>query len=529
MTKSRDDSRHDPQSAGLTRRALMTSSLAAGAVLGLGGPASLLGSSAQAAEPKRGGILKIGVNGGAATDPVDPAVIASSPTRLVTRQWGDTLVEVTPDRKAVGLLAESFSSNADGTEWTFNIRQGVTFHDGSELTAEDVVATYKRHSDEASQSAVMPLMKGITEMKADGSKVVLRLATANADLPYLLSDYHLPIQPRGGVDAPGATIGTGPYKVVSIEPGIRYVLEKNQEDWNRDRGYYDGLEMLVINDSMARTSALQSGQIHMANYIDPKVAKFLVAAPGIKVTQTPSRAHYCFEAMIDKQPFGSKDLILALKYALNRQEMLDKILGGFGSIGNDIPINSAYPLFEEKLEQRLFDLAKAAEHYKASGHDGSPIELHVAEIFPGAVDMAMLWQASCAQAGIPLAVKRVPEDGYWTQVWLFQPFVADYLLGRPVQDQLYSMFFQAGAEWNASHFANADFDALLLQARGELDETKRKELYGKMARILWEEAAVFIPVFADFVNAHSDKIAGWTSNPNDELMGGFAPSRTWFA
>uniref|UniRef100_UPI0035A90F66 ABC transporter substrate-binding protein n=1 Tax=Mesorhizobium sp. LHD-90 TaxID=3071414 RepID=UPI0035A90F66 len=487
-------------------------------------------SSAQAEEPKKGGVLKIGIGGGSSTDPLDPALIASPMTRILTRSWGEGLVAVNPDGTLDYRLAESATPNDDGTEWAFKIRQGVKFHDGTELTPDDVVATYKRHSDEKSQSVALALMKGITDMRVDGQNVVLKLSTANSDLPYLLSDYHLPIQPRGGVDKPDAAIGTGPYKLVSYQPGVRIVMEKNMDDWDATRGHYDGLEIIVINDSTARVSALQSGQVHMINQIDPKIAKFLKSAPGIQVRNTPSRSHYAFEAHVDTAPFNSKDLRLALKYAMNREEMLDKILGGFGTIGNDVPINGTYPLFANELEQRPFDLAKAAEHYQASGHDGSPIELFVAEtVFPGAVDAALLWQATAQQAGIPLAVRKVPDDGYWADIAGVKSFHADNYLGRPVQDQQYTVFFQTGAEWNLTHFNNSEFDALLIEARGELDEAKRKELYAKMASILWDEGGLFVPVFADFINAHSDKIAGWSDNPTDELMGGLAPSRTWFA
>ena len=116
--------------------------------------------------------------------------------------------------------------------------------------------------------------------------------------------------------------------------------------------------------------------------------------------------------------------------------MVDKILQGFGGIGNDMPINAAYPLFDQTIPQREFDLDKAREHYEKSGHDGSPIVLRTADgAFPGAVDAAALFQASCQAAGIPLEIKREPNDGYWSEVWNKQPFCASYWGGRPVQDQ----------------------------------------------------------------------------------------------
>lgn len=513
---------------GLSRRSFLTRSAAFGATAVIG--ASVLAGQAQAQEPKKGGILKMGMGGGETTDSLDPGVSDSPVPFAVNRQWGDTIVNVAADGSLQPRLAESFASNPEGTEWTFTIRQGVKFHDGSDMTVEDVVATFKRHSDENSKSGALGIMQGISEISADGQNVVMKLATGNADLPYLLSDYHLIIQPKGGVDNPAAGIGTGAYKIASAEPGVRYVFEKNAEDWDMTRGHYDGVEMIVINDATARNSALQSGQVHMINRIDPKVAKLLGGAPGVNVANVSGRGHYVFVMHVDTAPFDNKHLRLALKYSINRQEMVDKILDGFGGIGNDIPINAAYPLFDETLEQRPFDLAKAAEHYKASGHDGSPIELLVADgAFPGAVDAASLWQASANAAGIPLTVKKVPDDGYWSDVWNVKPFVASYWGGRPVQDQMYSTAYLSTADWNDTRFKNAEFDALILQARAETDQAKRKELYGQIARILWDEGGVIVPMFNDFIDAYSDAVAGWVEDPNYEMMSGWASQRTWMA
>ena len=420
--------------------------------------------------------------------------------------------------------------NADGTVWTLTIRKGVKFHDGTEMTADDVAATFKRHSDENSKSGALGVMKGITDIKVDGDKVVLTLGGPTADLPFLLADYHLIVQPKGGVDNPNAAIGTGPYKVTTEEAGVRYVFEKNADDWDTTRGHYDGVEIIVINDNTARNSALQSGQVHMINRVDPKVAKLLSKAPGVVVTHLAGRGHYVFIMHCDTAPFDNNDLRLALKYSINRQEMVDKVLDGFGSIGNDIPINAAYPLFDETLEQRPYDPAKAAEHYKASGHDGSPIELLVADgAFPGAVDAATLWQASANAAGIPLAVKKVPDDGYWSDVWNVKPFCASYWGGRPVQDQMYSTAYESSAEWNDTRFKNKEFDELLVAARGETDQTKRKEMYSKMAHLLWGEGGVIVPMFNDWVDAHSEAVAGWIDNPDQEMMGGYASWKTWLA
>jgi len=373
-------------------------------------------------------------------------------------------------------------------------------------------------------------MKGLTGIAVDGNAVVLSLDTGNADLPYLLSDYHLMIQPNGGFDDPLAAIGTGAYKLTAAEPGVRYAFEKNADDWNTERGHYDNVEILVINDSTARTSALQSGQVHVINRVDPKVAKLLDRAPTVHVKNVSGRGHYVFIMHTDTAPFDNVDLRLSLKYAINRVEMVDKILDGYGGVGNDTPINAAYPLFDADLPQREFSIEKAAEHYKASGHDGSPIELIVADTaFPGAVDAAALFQQTAQAAGIPLTIKRVPNDGYWSDVWNVKPFCASYWGGRPVQDQMYSTAYLSTADWNDTRFNNPHFDELLLSARAELDLGKRKGIYSEMAHIMRDEGGLICPMFNDYVDGLSDKIQGWEKDGTGELMGGRASQVCWLA
>ena len=516
----------DERRSGLTRRGFLNTSAAAGAVAAFGGTAT---RALAEGTPKQGGTLRMGLGGGATTDTLDPALAANAVTFSVNYQWGDAILGVTPDGKIAPQLATSHTSNADGTVWTFQIRKGVKFHDGSDMGVDDVVETFRRHSDKDSKSGAFAIMEGIKEIKADGDAVVVTLKSGNADLPYLLSDYHLMIQPKGGRDKPDAAIGTGPYKLTSSEPGVRYAFEKNTDDWDKTRGHYDKVEILVINDPTARTSALQSGQVDAINRIDPKVAKLLGRAPGVEVKHVAGRGQYVFLMHCDTAPFDNNDLRLALKYAVKRDEMLAKILDGFGSVGNDTPINAAYPLFTP-LPQRTFDKEKAAEHYKKSGHDGSLIELLVADVaFPGAVDAAALFQQSAQEAGIPLSIKRVPDDGYFSDVWNVKPFCASYWGGRPVQDQMWSTAYLSTADWNDTKFRRPELDKLILEARGETDTNKRKDLYHRIGAIVHDQGGTICPMFNDFIDAQSDKVMGWFPDPNYEMLGGRLSQLTWFA
>ena len=512
----------------LNRRRFLMQTAAAGVVATVGGT-MIAATAARAEEPKKGGMFRMGWGGGESTDTLDPGLADSPVPFVVNRQWGDTIVNVTADGQIEPRLAESMVSNADGTEWRFTIRQGVKFHDGTDMTIDDVVATFKRHSDENSKSGAFGIMQGITEVTSEGNEVIFKMATGNADLPFLLSDYHLVVQPKGGVDNPNAGIGTGTWKLVTAEPGVRYTFEKNPADWDATRGHYDGVELIVINDNTARTSALQSGQVDIINRVDPKVAKLLAKMPGVVVENVSGRGHYVFLMHTNTAPFDNKDLRLAMKYAINRQEMVDKILDGYGGVGNDTPINAAYPLYTA-IAQREFDVAKAAEHYKASGHDGSPIVLIVADTaFPGAVDAAALFQQSAAAAGIPLEIQRVPDDGYWSDVWNVKPFCASYWGGRPVQDQMWSTAYLSTADWNDTKYKNPDLDAMILAARSETDTAKRTDLYKKIAELVNDDGGTICPMFNDFIDAKSDKIAGYFKDPNFEAMGGWASAKTWFA
>ncbi|MGB3501761.1 MAG: ABC transporter substrate-binding protein [Mesorhizobium sp.] len=488
----------------------------------------LLAQASRAQGAVKGGTLKAGLVGGESTDGLDPAEINNQMKGALARCWGEKLVDVNADGSLRATLAEEHGASADAKTWTFKIRKGVTFHNGKDLTAEDVRATIERHAGEGSKSGALGVLGDIDTLKAEGDDFIVTLKQPNADLPYLMSDYHLIIQPNGGKDAPEAGVGTGPYKIASHEPGVRAVGALYGGYWNSANfGHADQVEILVINDSLARTSALQSGQIHMMNRVEPKVIEHVKRIQNVSIRNIAGSAHYVFAAQCNTAPFDNNDLRMALKYAIDRQEMVDKILAGYGSVGNDIPVNKAYPLFSDDIEQRAFDPEKAAFHYKKSGHSG-PIVLQTSEVaFPGAVDAALLFQASAAKAGIPLEIKREPGDGYWAQIWNNAPFSASYWVGRPTQDQQYSTAYLSTAKWNETRFLRPDFDRLVNAARAELDNDKRKAMYRDAAIMVRDEGGAIIPVYNDWIDAVSNAVGGFEPHPAGELMGGLALSACW--
>jgi ABC-type dipeptide transport system, periplasmic component len=491
---------------------------------------TLLTGAVRAAGPVRGGTLKAGLVGGESTNSLDPALFMTQVPFSFGKMWGEMIVELSPEGALEYRIAEEIGSSPDAKTWTLKIRDGIEFHNGKTVTAEDVAATLERHSDEKSKSGALGYMKGIESIKASGKEVILTLKEPNADLPYLLSDYHIIVQPNGGKDAPDAGISAGPYKIAVNEPGVRHGGERFANYWQPDKmGFADQVEIIVINDATARTAALQGGQVHVINRVEPKIVDLIKRVPGVTIRNHAGPGHYVFIMHCNTAPFDNNDLRTALKLAIDREEMLDKILRGYGSIGNDFPINASYPLFPDDIEQRTYDPDKAKFHYQKSGHDG-PILLRTSDVaFPGAVDASQLFQQQAAKAGITLEIKREPGDGYWSEVWNKQPFCASYWGGRSTQDQMYSTAYISTADWNDTRFMRPDFDKLVLAARAELDENKRKQMYRDMAMLVRDEGGLILPFFNQFIDATGPNVEGWIDDPHQEVMNGYALAKCWLS
>lgn len=508
----------------LSRRDFMAKAAALGFSAAAAG--TLLTTAAHAAGPQKGGTIRMGIQGGSTTDNLDPALVTNTVGLMITRMWGEPLVELAADGGIEAKLAESHEASADARTWTFTLRQGVTYSNGQSVTADDVVKTMERHSGEDTKSGALGIMRGIKDVRADGNNVVFELDSPNADLPYLLADYHLIIQPGGGIDDPAGAIGTGPYIIKSADMGVRIVAEKNPNYWG-DLGNADTIELIVINDDTARVAALQSGQVDMIDRVPPRTAKLVDRAPNISVHSTSAAGHYVFIMHANTAPFDNNDVRMALKYGINRQEMVDKILNGYGTVGNDTPINASYPMYTA-LEQREYDPDKAMFHLKKSGHDGEILLRTSDNSFPGAPDASALFQQSCASAGIKLNVKREPNDGYWSEVWNNQPFCTSYWGGRPTQDQMFSTAYLSTADWNDTRFNNEQFDQMLIAARGELDVAKRTQMYADMSTIVRDEGGLICPMFNDFVEATTDRVDGWgIGTPGQVMMNGYAALKMW--
>ncbi|RVT82050.1 ABC transporter substrate-binding protein [Rhodobacteraceae bacterium CCMM004] len=490
----------------ISRRGLLRSGAAAGVLAATGLPLR--------AQAKKGGRLRAGMNGANTSDSWDGRT--HSDLFMIASAQGsvfDNLTMIAADGSLQGELAESWEASSDAKTWTFNLRQGVTFHNGKAFGADDVIESFQMHLGEESKSAAKPIVETIEEMKKLGEhQVQFVLKAGSADFPYLVSDYHILIYPAGQIEeAIQQGIGTGLYSVVSFEPGVRFVGRRVPDHYKGDTaGHFDEIEYIAINDSTARMNALMTGQVDAINRIDFKTEALLKANPNVMIQEVPCNQQYTFPMLTDISPFDQVNVRKALKYGINRQEMVDKILLGHGVVGNDTPIGPANQYYHGEMEQLAYDPDQAKFYLKEAGLDSLDIELSASEAaFTGAVDAAQLFQASAGAAGINIRVVQEPSDGYWSNVWLKKPFCACYWSGRATEDWMFSTAYEAGVPWNDSQWDEKDsarFQELLVMARANLDSDSRRDQYFEMQQILRDEGGVLVPMFANYVQAISSKV-----------------------
>jgi len=512
----------------LTRRRFMESALALGATASAA--TALWSREVVAQTPKAGGTFRVGVLDANTTDTLDPGTAAGLFSIHLNRATRSYLTEITPDNKVGPDSAESWEASPDAKEWRFKLAKGQQFHNGKDLTAADAVASLNFHRAPDSKSGAKGLLSDVEEVKADGKDVVvIRMKVGTADLPYLLTDYHMPIMPADGegkVDWQSGN-GAGPYKLDSFQPGVNAQLSKFK-GYHRD-AWFDAVTMLGINDANARVNSLMSGEVDAISDVDLKTVEMLKSTQGLEVDVVPSGQLVSMDMQTNKGPFDNADVRLALKYALDRKEILEKIVFGYGSLGNDHPIGPNIP-FAAAIEQRGYDPDKAKFHWKKSGVGDITIPISTSDVaYNGAVDMCMLYQQSAAKAGIKLDVVREPNDGYWSNVWLKKPFAVASYGQRATPDMMFSTFYRDGAPWNTTQWHDDKFQSLLLAAKAELDDKKRAQMYAEMQQLCRDDGGTIVPFFFSLVDARSSKVKHGPKLGSDwQMEGGRAYQRWWF-
>jgi peptide/nickel transport system substrate-binding protein len=511
----------------LSRRDFMQFAMASGMTLAAAGT---LFTSAVRAEAKPGGHFRAGLGHGATTDTFDPATWAHGMNFGWGRSLsGASLTRVDAKGNSYPYLAESMEPADGAKKWIFKLRKGVTFHNGKTVTSDDVVATMNYHMGPDSKSSGKALLAAVSSVKADGPEtVVFELSGPNADFPYLLTAYQFPILSAtdGKVDLSG--LGAGPYVLDGFEPGVKVHFKRNPNAFIP--GNFDEVTQLSIIDPAARTNAYLAGEVDYIDRADLKTIDMLKSAPDTEIYNVAGYQHYTAPMLVDQAPFDKVEVRQALKWAVNRQELVDKVLFGYGKVGNDNPIATGMKFAINPDPVYTYDPEKAKALLKKAGMEGLKVDLSAADAaFAGSVDAALLMAEHAKAAGITINVVREPNDGYWDNVWLKKPWSHCYWGGRATADMLMTIQLAADAAWNDTHWKNPRFNELLLSARGEIDETKRAAMYAEAQTLVHDDGGQMVLMFANFVGALTTKLAHGELNSDNDFDGGYMYDRWWFA
>ncbi|MER8417546.1 ABC transporter substrate-binding protein [Mesorhizobium sp. M1329] len=227
----------------------------------------------------------------------------------------------------------------------------------------------------------------------------------------------------------------------------------------------------------------------------------------IRIDQVEGNLHYTFAMFTDAAPFKDNNVRMALKFGVDRQQLIDNVLSGYGSLGNDHPIGKAYPEKAASLEQRNYDPDKSKWYMKQAGLNQLDVSLSAADAaFPGAVDAATLYSESAKKAGITINVVREPNDSYWSNVWMLKPFTSVFWGGLATAGAQLELAYAGSAAWNDTHWKNEKFNQLLSASKTELDTAKRHEMFSEMQQIIRDDGGAVVPMFADLVLASSTKV-----------------------
>ena len=409
----------------------------------------------------------------------------------VTEKVMSRLVRPGLDGKPAPDLAVSWSANANATEWTFKLREGVRFHNGKPFTAADAAYSLKRVQDPKLDSPARAAIGMVSRIDAvDPTTLKLTLSAPFADLPLILADYRLMVIPEGSGDTIKSTgIGTGPFKVEKFDAQGTSVLVANTD-------YYDGapgvarMEIIGIPDAQARFQALLGKQIDMMPGLTAQQKTLLERMGGFTLQEIPTGNWRGIVLHTGMKPFDDVRVRRAVRLAVDRKAMLGLAAGGAGTVGCDTPVGPRDQYRSTRTCGQ--DIAAAKALLAQAGYpNGLDMELNVATLEAVWPAMAEAFQQQVAAAGIRVKIVTVPTDGYWSNVWMKRPATMTRWNDRPADSALNEVY-RSGMKWNESGFKDAKFDTMLDGARSELSFERRRARYVEAQDYLWENGGTVV-------------------------------------
>lgn len=461
-----------------------------------------------------GGVLRVAAK---AIVNTDPALVSSDAEVLVANAVYDYLVDVNAQNQIEPRLASSWDVSSDGLTYSFTLAQGATFHDGSPVTAQDVVYTFNRLRNPDSGYPTVDLYSNIQDIKAEGQdKVVFTLKDTNPFFLFDLSDNHALIVKTGTKDATDFN-GSGPFKVVSYTAEDRIELEANPNYFMPGQPKLSKLEIIFFQDTNAAVDALRSGDVDVVFGLTAPQYKGLQNVNGVTTYLTPTNSFPVIRLRADQPPGNDPRVMQAMRMTIDRQAIFQLVQQGLGALGRDTPIGPMYKdFYTESIPLPKQDIAGAKKLLSDAGYPNGldlTLQLPDAQNFP---DLAAVLKDQLAQAGINVAISVEPENVYYAagqNGWLEAPFGITGWGSRPYPQFYLDVMLECGAKWNESHFCDQTFDQQAKIAGTSMDKQAQINAYDQIQKILIERGPIIVPYFFPQLAATSDKVQGFTLNP----------------
>jgi peptide/nickel transport system substrate-binding protein len=515
----------------LGRRQFLGGVAAAGAVAGAGGLLAACGGSSggggsaspstssaasQAGTPKRGGSMSVGMTGGSGQDTLDPHSGLTYLDTARAHSLYNPLYQLDPNAKGEYVLAEDNgivpANGKDTTDWVIKLRDGVTFHDGKPLTADDVIYTFKRIINTPTSGANSLGSMDVNNLKADG-KLTVRVkfhTPYGSFVDQLAYWYYLYIIPEGfnpGADAnKGKANGTGPFKLDKFTPGQQSVMSRNDNYFHAGKPYLDKLTIIDFSDSSSMQNALTTGAIDAAGGIEGPQIAALAGNPSVKTVVSKTGAITPFTMRVDTAPFNDVKVRQALRLLVDRQQLIESALNGFATVGADVfsPYDPNYPGFT-----RQADIPQAKSLLKSAGKSDLQVTLTTSPVATGTVAMATVLAEQAKAAGVTIKVDNVSPSVFFGKQYLQWPFSQDFWNYSPYLAQC-AQSMQPHSPFNETHTNNPTLNSLYKSANKTADPEQQKQYVQEMMKFDYDNGGYIIPAFISALDAYSTKLAGYT-------------------
>jgi peptide/nickel transport system substrate-binding protein len=503
---------------GMTRADLVKRAAALGLVTSAASLGPLTEAALARSQAKRGGTFRLAVSGGS-TDFIDGQhIVAKSDIARLMTGW-DGLAYFDENYRIRLSLAEELEAEK-ANQYLIRVRGGIEFHNGKTLTIDDVIYSIKRTKNQKLKlfgNAGFGAIDLKKIKKLDSRTARFTLSRPDVTLMEAFAQYFQGIvpdgyQPNAVGKGPLRFIGTGPFKVKSFTPGRESVHVRNENYWRTGQPYFDEVRIINFPDDAAKVNALLSGQIDAMTDVPFAQVPVVRRRSNLKVytAQTGAWTPLCMR--VDTAPFNDVRVRRALRLLINRPQVVQQGLSGFGRVGNDIysPFDPAYA--GDEFPQRRYDPQQARSLLKAAGQEGLAIELITSPADTGMVEGATIFAANAKAGGVNVTVKNVDGGTIYGDQYLKWPFSADYWGTRNYLQQVASGVLKS-APFNETHWdaypGYKRFESLYRQALATVDEKKRAQIIKDMQRMEYQDGGLIIWGFKNLTDAYATKIGGF--------------------